>query len=71
SLPDHPYYIDGAAAAITAAIIQANSVSQLGVITSNRVQRREILQAYQTFMALHIPDFGELRSWPVLQEVLG
>lgn len=71
SLPDHPYYIDGAAAVTTAAIIQANSVSQLGEITSNRVQRREILQAYQTFMALHIPDFGELRSWPVLQEVLG
>jgi DNA repair protein RecO (recombination protein O) len=71
SLPDHPYYIDGTAAATTAAIIKAGAIAELGSIASNRVQRREMLQAYQTFMALHIPDFGELRSWPVLQEVLG
>jgi len=29
------------------------------------------LQAYQTFYALHIQDFGNMKTLPILQEVLG
>jgi DNA repair protein RecO (recombination protein O) len=32
--------------------------------------RRELLQAYQTYLSLHIPDFGEMKSLAILQEIL-
>jgi hypothetical protein len=36
----------------------------------DRNQRRELLENYLQFFALHIHDFGTLRSLPVLKEVL-
>ena len=33
--------------------------------------RRSLLQFYETYYSLHVPEFGHLRSLPVLQEVLG
>ena len=39
-------------------------------IALNRSIRRELLQAYQTFLSLHISDFGEMKSFEILQEIL-
>jgi len=33
--------------------------------------RRSLLHVYETYYALHIPDFGIMKSLPVLREVLG
>jgi len=42
----------------------------LSQIRLNQHIRRILLQAYQTFYALHIQDFGTMKSLPVLQIVL-
>jgi DNA repair protein RecO (recombination protein O) len=56
--PAHPYYIE------------SRFYNDLDHISLNRQIRRELLQAFQTYIALHVADFGEMRSLGVLQEVL-
>ncbi len=68
--PLHPHYIDGDLAAITSQLNSISFYSDLEQVKLGRTTRRELLQAYQTYIALHIQDFGEMRSWKVLQEIL-
>ncbi|MBS1563017.1 MAG: DNA repair protein RecO, partial [Bacteroidetes bacterium] len=44
---------------------------ELSEIKLNQEIRSVLLQAYQVFYVLHVPDFGIMKSLPVLQEVLG
>ena len=69
-LPLHPYYIINDEARITSQIINIKKYKELETITLNRKIRRQLLITYQQYIALHIADFGELRSLIVLQEVL-
>lgn len=71
SIPEHPYYLNGDLAKITSDIMNIMFYNDLETIQLNRTIRRQLTQAYQQFMALHIQDFGEMRSLPILQEVLG
>jgi len=68
--PDHPYFLEEQAAAVTAKLIQLNNFTQLAEISLNRNQRRVLMENYMQFYALHIADFGTLRSLPVLKEIL-
>jgi len=68
--PAHQHYIDGELARTTAAINSISFYHELEHTKLGRNARRQLLEAYQLFIALHIPDFGEIRSWKVLQEVL-
>ncbi len=70
SFPSHTNYIDGELAKITSEINNISFYSDLEKIKLSRATRRQLLEAYQTYIALHVQDFGEMRSWKVLQEVL-
>ena len=70
TIPSHPYYLSGELARITSEIINIMFYQDLDSIQLNRTLRRQLMQAYQQFLALHIQDFGEMRSLPILQEVL-
>lgn len=68
--PSHPHYLEGEPARISS---QINSISFYGDLESiklGRNTRRQLLEAYMRYMALHVQDFGEMRSWKVLQEIL-
>jgi DNA repair protein RecO (recombination protein O) len=67
--PIHPHFIEGNLAKITSDIFAINFYSDLENIHINRSTKQELLQAYQSYIALHIPDFGEIKSLPVLQEI--
>jgi len=69
-VPVHPHYLSGEAANVTSQISNIFFYNDLENIQLNRNIRRELLLAYQQFMTLHISDFGEMRSLPILQEVL-
>ncbi len=69
-IPLHPHYLGGEAAKITSQISNIVFYNDLEDIQLNRNMRRELLLAYQQFMTLHIPDLGQMRSLPILQEVL-
>lgn len=70
TVPTHVHYLSGYLSECAYLLLEASTVDQLGAIRLNRDLRRELLQAFQTFYALHVPDFGQLRSLPVLQEIL-
>jgi len=69
--PAHVYSLEGYLAEVTDLLMEARTMDDLGAIRLNRELRRNLLQAYQLFYALHVPDFGSLRSLPVLQDILG
>jgi DNA repair protein RecO (recombination protein O) len=68
--PLHPYYLEGQLAQIAAQLLSVRFYNDLEQLSLNRQVRRELLQAFQTYIALHVADFGEMRSLAVLQEVL-
>lgn len=68
--PVHPYFLDGQYSYITSQLLKVMQPYELKEIPLNQEMRRVLLHAYQTFYALHIPDFGVMKTLPVLQEVL-
>ena len=68
--PSHPFYLEGDHAKITSALAEIKFYNDLENISLNRHTRRELLQAYQTFLSLHVSDFGEMKSLAILQEIL-
>jgi len=69
-IPLHPHYLSGEAARITSQISNILFYNDLEEIQLTRSMRRELLLAYQHFMALHISAFRKMQSLPILQEVL-
>ena len=70
-IPQHPYFIDGNLSFITSQLLKVQLPAELNEIRLNKETRRALLQAYQSFYALHIADFGTMKTIPVLQEVIG
>ncbi|SKA15458.1 DNA repair protein RecO [Sediminibacterium ginsengisoli] len=68
--PLHPYFLDGSQAEITSQLLALHFYNDLERIALNRHMRRELLEAYHSYLALHISDFGEMKSLSILQEVL-
>lgn len=68
--PVHPYYLEGIQAQVTSQLLSVQFYNDLDSIQLNRAVRKELLKAYQTYLALHIADFGEMKSFSILQEIL-
>jgi DNA repair protein RecO (recombination protein O) len=49
-------------------MMQPEELEQLKL---NHDFRRQLLFAYENYYALHIQDFGTMKTLPVLREVLG
>ncbi|HUR11709.1 MAG TPA: DNA repair protein RecO [Flavitalea sp.] len=69
--PAHSYYLEGEKSYTTSLFLKVMQPGELEQIRLNQDLRRELLYAYQTFYALHITDFGIMKTLPVLKEVLG
>lgn len=61
-LPVHPLYLEPR--------LSAFFFNQLQGSPLNTTERRAMLEKLLQFFALHIDNFGEIRSWNVLREVL-
>jgi DNA repair protein RecO (recombination protein O) len=69
-LPPHPYVLEGALSDHAAQLLRVQQPEELQELALNQETRRALLKAFQTFYALQIPDFGEMRTFAVLQTVL-
>jgi DNA repair protein RecO (recombination protein O) len=69
--PAHPHFLDEKQAYITSQLLKVQQPEELGDIKLNHEFRRNLLFAYERFYALHIQDFGTMRTLPVLREILG
>ena len=69
-LPPHTQVLEGALSYHTAQLLRVQRPEELQELPLNQETRRALLQAYQAFYAMHVPDFGEMRTLTVLQTVL-
>jgi len=69
--PVHPHFLGYPYSYITSQLLKVMQPHELTQIKLNQDTRRILLQAYQAYYALHIQDFGVMKTLPVLQEVLG
>jgi len=68
--PGHPHFLEEKAAETTSFLLKTMQPVELEDLKLNHDFRRLLLQAYEMYYAFHIPDFGSLRSLPVLKEIL-
>lgn len=68
--PHHSNYLDAANSELTDRLFQCHDWESLGNIVMNKDKRRKLLYSYLDFFKLHLPDFTELHSPPILHEIL-
>ena len=68
--PTHPYFIDGKYAELTAQLLKVMQPYELEEFKLNQEIRRDLLLRYLEYYALHIQDFGQMKTLMVLHEVL-
>ncbi|CAL1521387.1 DNA repair protein RecO [Chitinophaga sp. MM2321] len=68
--PHHPYHLDPESSSLTDQLFQCSEVQHLAGISMNKERRRRLLYAYLDFFRLHLPDFTEMHSPPILHEIL-
>lgn len=68
-IPNHSYYLEKHLAEATSQLLSVNFYNDLENIHFSRHIRKNLIIAYQNYIALHVPDFGEIKSLPVLQEI--
>jgi DNA repair protein RecO (recombination protein O) len=68
--PDHPHFIEGKQAHVTAELLKVMQPAELENIKLGHDFRRNLLYAYETYYRFHIQDFGTMKTLPVLKEIL-
>ncbi|MBS1509737.1 MAG: DNA repair protein RecO [Bacteroidetes bacterium] len=68
--PVHPHFISNEAAKVTSQLLKVMQPHELEAFHLNQVIRRQLLLQYQSYYALHVPEFGQLKTLLVLHEVL-
>jgi DNA repair protein RecO (recombination protein O) len=68
--PKHPHFLDDKQAFVTSQLLKVQQPEELEDIKLNHDFRRNLLYAYEVYYALHIQDFGTMRTPPVLREIL-
>lgn len=68
--PGHPHYLQGKEAETLAELLRVQHPAELQELMLNQAFRRNMLAALEKFYALHIQDFGSLKTLPVLKAIL-
>lgn len=68
--PLHPHFLEDKQADVTSHLLKVMNPGELESIQLNHDFRRNLLYAYEKYYALHIQDFGTLKTLPVLKEIL-
>jgi DNA repair protein RecO (recombination protein O) len=68
--PSHSHFLEGEYSKITSQLLKIKQPMDLLQIQLNREKRRVLLLAYQHFYVVHLPDFGTMKSFPILQAIL-
>ena len=68
--PNHSNYIDGENAFLTSQLLKVMQPGELTAFKLHHDVRRRLLLFYHDYYALHIADFGQMKTLSVLHEVL-
>jgi DNA repair protein RecO (recombination protein O) len=68
-IPASPFYLEEELSKVLDAYL-ASDYSQLPLGMAGKDQRKFLLSSLVTFFRLHIPNFGELKSQEILEQVI-
>ncbi len=68
--PSHSYFLEEKESRKISQVLKVDQVSKLAEVQLNKSARIEMLLALQTFYGLHIPEFGTMKTLPILQDIL-
>ena len=68
--PDHLHFLEHDYSRVVSDLLKVMQPDELTHIKLNQETRRVLLHAFETFYALHIQDFGKMKTLPVLEAVL-
>jgi DNA repair protein RecO (recombination protein O) len=68
--PQHGNYLHDKEAEVTAHLLKILQPQDLVELSLKGEFRRGLLSAYESYYALHIPEFGTMKTLPVLREIL-
>ena len=68
--PSHQNYLADKEAAAVSELLKMMQPQELEQVQLNQEMRRRILHGIEQFYALHIPEFGSLKTLPVLREIM-
>lgn len=68
--PQHQFYLLDREAAAVSDILKIMQPNELEQVFLNQEMRRRITHALEQYYAFHIPEFGTLRTLPVLREIM-
>lgn len=68
--PSHQFYLLDREAAAVSDILKIMQPQELEQVFLNQEMRRRIMHGIEQYYAFHIPEFGTLRTLPVLREVM-
>lgn len=68
--PRHPHYLQDREAAAVSHILKIMQPNELEEVALNQEMRRRITHAVEEYYALHIADFGTMKTLPVLREIM-
>src|SRR4026207_2319079 len=68
--PHHFHFLEGKQAEVTSELLKMMQPEELEQIKLHHDFRRQLLFAYEIYYALHIQDFGTMKTLPVLREVI-
>lgn len=69
--PQHPHFLEARESAVASQLLKVMQTGELEEIKLGHDFRRQLLYRLETYYALHISDFGTMRTLPVLREILG
>lgn len=67
--PPHSFFLEKQLASATSKLLSINFYNDLENIHLTRDIRKNLVIAYQNYVALHVQDFGEIKTLPVLQQI--
>lgn len=68
--PTHQYYLIDREAAAVSDILKILQPHELEQVYLNQDMRRRIMHGLEQYYAFHVPEFGGLRTLPVLREIM-
>jgi hypothetical protein len=66
----HPYFLEKQEAQTASTFMSLQFYNELEEIILNGAQRKKILELFQLSLSFHYKKFNEIKSLPILQEVL-
>ncbi|MGJ7030673.1 DNA repair protein RecO [Niabella hirudinis] len=68
--PDHYHYADTEAALLIIELLQTRQPVELQRLQISSLKRNRVLDLMEIYYSLHLPEFGKLRTLPVLRAIM-